>query len=577
MSAQHRRIPLLPKRPVSKSLATKITRSYPVGRKNSSRACKGKVLTLTISTEEKLPESIRANILTTMNSKNCQEWEKIPFERLNDFTLVCKIKPKFAGLHSFRAEFSLDNGKSWIRDTVSDAWVLVDPRQVDGLRLYTLIPAVSGTIADWQADLQRIKQMGFNAVHLLPITKQDSSKSPYSANDLFEIEPTYLNNNTKADGWQQLEAFIETAKELNIKLIFDLVLNHIGVHSNIANQAPDWIVPGSDQPDGFKRAGYWCDKGWLYWDDLVLINYEHPSRAIRAEIWNYMMEYALFWAKYANYTEGFIRFDNLHSSNPEFVEALTIKLQEKYPNVGIIAEYFTDSNTLLHTVPKWGLNMCLATPWDYKFVPQLRDYLKHIHQVSIQVRYFMPVTSHDSGTPAQEFGNAAATIPRYVSAALMGTGASGIVQGVEYAWPNKIDFIGKHPKLKFPDDAMYSSFITRVNEILSGFPAFRRGGNCKFVDNNHDAIIACFRKSTSNNIYGFLIVSNFDIGASHNITIDLTDVIQTNEPVTYCELLNDTTGVYTKPLIDLSLQPSSAKVLMLTEKQQVVNPLLMKE
>ena len=127
MTIHHRRIPVLPNRSITYPIARQILRSYPVGRQSFSRTCKGKNMTLTITTEEALPAEIRANILTTMNSNNGTEWEKVPFVRIDDRTLLCQIKPKHSGLHSFRAEFSMDNGDSWFRDTVPDAWVLVDP------------------------------------------------------------------------------------------------------------------------------------------------------------------------------------------------------------------------------------------------------------------------------------------------------------------------------------------------------------------------------------------------------------------------------------------------------------------
>jgi hypothetical protein len=36
-------------------------------------------------------------------------------------------------------------------------------------------------------------------------------------------------------------------------------------------------------------------------------------------------------------------------------------LHSEYPEVGIIAEYFTDETTLLPAFPEWGLNLNLAT------------------------------------------------------------------------------------------------------------------------------------------------------------------------------------------------------------------------
>ena len=228
------------------------------------------------------------------------------------------------------------------------------------------------------------------------------------------------------------------------------MLNHVGVNSTMARRAPDWIVPDQNEPDGLCRARYRTDQGWRTWNDLVLINYEHPSEAVRSEIWAYMTDYALFWAKYANDTGGFVRFDNLHSSDPELLKTLTAALHSEFPNVGVLAEYFTDDRTLLSTGSQWGLNLILATPWNSKYVPQLRDYLKYIHSLSEHIRYFMPITSQDSGSPAEEFGTSDSTVPRYVAAALLGTGATGIPQGVEFGEKERINFIGKKPKMAYP-------------------------------------------------------------------------------------------------------------------------------
>jgi Glycogen debranching enzyme, glucanotransferase domain len=561
MPVKHHKIPVLPEYPRIRPIAGNIFRSYPVGRQSFSRACQGEILTLTITTEDPLPGNIHANLVTTLNSNGGNEWNTIPFVRDNAHRLVCRITPKLSGLYSFRAEFSMDKGTSWLRDSVPDAWVLIDPPQVDGLCLYTMIPTVSGSLADWKVDLKRIREMGFNAIHLLPITTLDTSESPYAARDLFDVDQSYLAEGSKLDGLSQLEEYIEEAKTLNIRLCFDLVLNHVGVHSTMAQRAPDWIIPDPDQQDGFMRARYWSSQGWRTWNDLILINYEHPSEEIRSEIWAYMTDYTLFWAKYANYTGGFVRFDNLHSSNPDFVQSLTTTLHSEYPGVGIIAEYFIDETTLLLTGPKWGLNLNLATPWNYKFVPQLREYLNYIHRVSKHIRYFMPITSHDSGAPAQEFGSADSTVPRYVAAALLGTGATGIVQGVEFGEKERIRFIGRKKKMSYPYAPRFAQFIKQVNVILTDYPAFRRGENCQFVDNGHPAIIAAFRKETGIQESGFLVVCNFDIQNLQSIEVNLSPFLGTNGPFPCIELLSGESQIIKNPHLQLQLLPCTAKVL----------------
>jgi hypothetical protein len=517
---------------------------------------------LVISTGKKFPANARAVLVTTINAKQDGTFIEVPFVLRDEKTFTCQIVPERTGLFSFWTLFSIDGGATWVHDPVPDAWVLVDPPQVDQLRMYTLIPSVSGTIANWTQELHKIKAMGFNAVHFLPLTTLDTSLSPYSAKDLFDVEPGYLAKETGRDGLSQLEELIETAVALDMRLCFDLVLNHVGTDSHIAKRAPGWIMPDESRPDGLRRARYWSDKGWQPWNDLVLIDFEHPSQKTRADILAYMTEYALFWAKYASQTNGFVRFDNLHSSDKGFVDLVTKALQRKYPNVGIIAEYFTDAGTLLDTVPRWGLSLVLATPWDSRFVPQLREYLKWIHSLSEHVRFFMPITSHDSGSPAQEFGAVGSTVPRYVAAALLGTGATGMTQGVEFGLKEKIQFIGKQPRLKMEGEPMFGDFLRKVNEILLTQPAFRRGENCEFVDGNHHAMIAAFRKDSRPGKVGFLVVCNFDILNEHVFEADLSKLLGTEGGVRCVDLLDGEEREFPATEVSLELAVCGAHVLM---------------
>lgn len=559
MKITHRLIPELPQRPRSMSVAQTLRRSYPSGRQEFCRGFALSPLDLTLSVDSTTPPEAQVDLVTSINAPPGDR-TTVPFSRADASTFTCRITPNKPGLYTFRARFSPDNGATWLQDSDPDAWILVDPPQVDHVRQYTLIPTVSGSIADWTADLPRIKGMGFNTVHLLPITTLDASQSPYSAHDLFSVDKSYLAPGDARDGLAQLEEFVEAAAQLEIRLCFDLVLNHVGAQSEIVQRAPDWIVPDPASPDGLRRARYWSDKGWLPWNDLVLIDYEHPLESTREEIWSYMTEYALFWGKYADYTNGFVRFDNLHSSDKNFVYSVARALRNDYPNLGIIAEYFTDNNTLLNTVPAWGLNLILATPWDYRFVPGLRDYLKHIHSVSEHVRFFMPITSHDSGTPAQEFGSTDSTIPRYVAAALLGTGATGITQGVEWGEKKKIEFIGRHARLA-PGEAKYAKFIRKVNDIVAEYPTFRCGENCQFVDNGHHAVIAAFRRDKGSSKTGFLVVCNFDIMGPQQLEIDLTSILGAVQTVKCRDLLTGDVRNFESAKLSLVLDACDALVL----------------
>ncbi|TXE13699.1 hypothetical protein [Algoriphagus aquimarinus] len=189
------------------------------------------------------------------------------------------------------------------------------------------------------------------------------------------------------------------------------------------------------------------------------------------------------------------------------------------------------------------------------------EYLLYILRVSKQILYFMPITSHDCGVPAQEFSSADSTVPRYVAAALLGTGATGIPQGVEFGEKERIYFKGKKAKMNYPSETSFGLFIGKVNDILVKNTAFQCGENCQFVDDGHDAIIAAFRREVAVETIGFLIVCNFDISSNQHISFDLETILGTKAPFSCIELLSDKSSHFQNRTIELQLTPCSAQVL----------------
>jgi hypothetical protein len=177
----------------------------------------------------------------------------------------------------------------------------------------------------------------------------------------------------------------------------------------------------------------------------------------------------------------------------------------------------------------------------------------------------MPVTSHDCGAPAQEIGTADSTIPRYVAASLLGTGATGMPQGVELGERERIDFVGRKTRMRIPDQPRFARFIGCINAILAEFSAFRCGANCKFVDGGHPAILAAFRRDTGPQAIGFLVVCNFDTDSAQRIVIDASSFVGEEVAYSYRELLSDDPAPSAGPALDLTLPPCSARVLMLHE------------
>ncbi len=421
------------------------------------------------------------------------------------------------GIYELKIRYSYDGGKKWLWNSIPDRKILVDPPGMKNLRIYTLIPNSSGSITDWKKKLTDIKKLGFNAVHLLPVTKMGKSESPYSAFDLFDIDPSYLDPSREESGLDQFEEFVEKAKKLGIRLYLDIVINHINPESIPAVECREWIKKDSGEKDGFKRAGCYHHNSWIRWDDLVLIDYDHPDPKVNYEIWNYMYHYVDFWANYADYTGGGLRFDNLHSSNSLFMVFLSGKLKNDYPDLILLGEYFTSTENFLKNVPHWQLNLVLGNPWEYRLLPDLRKYIKSIHNEG-GLKYLLPLTTHDTGTPSMEYGSPCSTVPRYMSYALCGTGQTGIVQGSETGIKDKIKFIGRNNVLDDSGENDYTREIFAVNKLLEKEHVFHDIGNLRFVDNNHPSVLAALRSDIRGED-AWLLLANFDI--HNNASIEL--------------------------------------------------------
>ncbi|MDC7126016.1 MAG: alpha-amylase family glycosyl hydrolase [Spirochaetales bacterium] len=429
-------------------------------------------------------------------------WTYIPFEACPDDPqkFLLRIKVPIGGYFSCHLVALSDHIRYWEASEYHQ--LLFEPPTVKDFRMYTMIPSVSGDVKDWITLLDHIKELGFNVVHLLPFTKTGSSMSPYAAVDLFSIDQGY------ADSEEDFEAFIQKASKLGIKICYDIVLNHVSSESLLVKEHANWIVPDKNRDDGLKRAGCWHMGSWISWEDLVLVNYKHTDPSIRNEIYNYMLEYVLFWTKKAERCGTVLRLDNLHSSDEDFMRWLIAEVKKSCPCTVILSEYFGADKVLEDGVKEFGLNMLTANSWEYPFAPLFKKYLSHIHKTSGIIKYFLSPTSHDTGAIPELFGDVMSTIPRFFCCALMGTGQMGIVQGFESGIDHKIDFIRKPEKIELSGLNDFSTFIRDINHILDTESCFLLYKNIDFIDHPDDSLIVCVREDLEGR--RFLLVANFN-------------------------------------------------------------------
>lgn len=415
----------------------------------------------------------------------------------------------------FRILIETEKENEYYSDVFFPTMVESQPQGLDLIRMYSMIPLASGKLSEWLSLFREIKRLGFDCVHLLPITQMGKSQSPYSAADLFSIDSMY------AEHHSEFESFVEKAKLLKMRLCFDLVLNHISPDSKIAQQNPDWIQPDTTESDGLKRAGCWHNNAWIRWDDLVLINYDHPDPITKKAIWDAMKNYAMMWASYADSTKGMIRLDNLHSSNEAFISYLRVELKQAFPNLIIFAEFFADEDTLLKKSRDWDLNLLLGQPWHHDFVPQLRKYFLQIHKQGHQLHHVMPITTHDTPSIKQMYSDNCYTIPRYAAASLLSCGKTGITMGVEVGVEEKMKFIGEPYSFDIFQEHEFKKDIQLINTIVGNEPVLREVGNIKFIDHDDAALLVAYRKDSREVGEDALVLISMDKQGSRSFKLDL--------------------------------------------------------
>ncbi len=466
-------------------------------------------------------------------------------------TLLCS-RP---GVVRFKVRYRLR--EKWHWDHVPYCYVMVDPSRLERIRMYTLVPIASGTIRDWVERLPAIAGMGFNMLHLLPITTMGASQSPYAAYDLFTIDPRFLDPKDPRDGHAQFGDFVAALRRHHIGLCVDLVLNHIGIDSKIAEcHGSEWLAEDPHEQDGIKRAGWQGADVFHRWQDLALLEYEPFQPREGSRLWATMLRYALYWAGFAADTGGMLRLDNLHSSHRQFVTWAMRRIFNRYPSLIVLGEVFTDESTIRRLTRDVGLHLILATQWEHKFVPELRTYLSYLHHTARRVRHYFPISSHDSGVPAKEYGDVRSTAPRLVVSALLGPGPTGIVQGVEHGVREQIRFIGAPSKPLLSSGVDFSPLIRTLFQLVDSQPTLRVAGNLAFFDAAHHAILAGARYDPVTTRAEVLVCVNLDIHAAHTLHCDLTSVAPENT-----SFRETSSGeVLRSGLVSITLEPGAYRV-----------------
>lgn len=270
-------------------------------------------------------------------------------------------------------------------------YLIMPDRFADGDTANDPQPGERALVRGWHGgDLKGIEQhidylheLGVTAVWLTPVLSNagmNESYHGYAATDLYAIDPHF---GAVAD-YQRL------AQELHargIKLLFDEVPNHIGVHHAwVADPpAPEWLHGTRNHHPHFNSDFYtlvdphapraaWQDvtQGW-FTDDMPDLNQENPL------VKQYLIENAIWWVETAD-LDG-LRIDTFPYVGRAFWHDFHAALHGVYPRLTTVGEILhSDAEVTSYFAgghAHEGIDTGLDTPFDFPTYFTLKDVIAH--------------------------------------------------------------------------------------------------------------------------------------------------------------------------------------------------------
>jgi glycosidase len=201
-----------------------------------------------------------------------------------------------------------------------------------------------GDIQGISQHLDHIADMGYTAIWPTPLleNKQASfSYHGYASTDNYLIDARFGSNDSYRD-------MVQRAKEKGLKVIQDVVPNHVGDQHWWMRDLPakDWLSNANTYtPTNHARTtvsdpyASAADRevftgGWFS-QTMPDLNSKNPRVA------NYLIQNAIWWAEYAGLA-GF-RVDTYGYSDAAFINEWVRRIRQEYPRFGIVGEEWTDN------------------------------------------------------------------------------------------------------------------------------------------------------------------------------------------------------------------------------------------
>lgn len=214
-----------------------------------------------------------------------------------------------------------------------------------------------GDIQGLMNHLDYLKDLGVTAIWMTPEIENDephASYHGYAVTDYYKIDPRFGTN-------ELYKAYVEKCHSMGLKVIKDLVHNHIGTESWLIRDMPmkDWVhqwpkYTNSNFHDAVVMDPHasFIDKKTMLdgWFDIRMADLNENNPYVQ----NYLTQNHIWWVEYAG-LDGF-RLDTYPYNDADYMADWAKKVKAEFPHLSIYGEtlvwsvanqaFFTQGNTV---------------------------------------------------------------------------------------------------------------------------------------------------------------------------------------------------------------------------------------
>ncbi|MGI4750711.1 MAG: glycoside hydrolase family 13 protein [Janthinobacterium lividum] len=226
-----------------------------------------------------------------------------------------------------------------------------------GLNRDSIYSRHGGDIQGLMNHLDYLKDLGVTAVWMTPEIENDephASYHGYAVTDYYKIDPRFGSN-------ELYKAYVEKCHAMGLKVIKDLVHNHIGTESWLIRDMPmkSWVHQWPKYTNSNFRDAAVMDPHASFIDKKVMLDgwFDHSMADMNENnpyVQNYLTQNHIWWIEYAG-LDGF-RLDTYPYNDASYMADWAQKVKAEFPHFSIYGEtlvwsvanqaYFTQGNTV---------------------------------------------------------------------------------------------------------------------------------------------------------------------------------------------------------------------------------------